>query len=123
MGTARTAIITGGCGGLGLAMATALAEQGARVVITDGRIQAVGGEVAAPAEAAVLDLRSLVPLDREALRDGLLTTRAYPGVTGVLSMRSDGNASKRPYLLAVERGRIVQVEERESTPAESAALP
>ena len=47
---------------------------------------------------------------REGVRDGLLSTQAYPGVTGVLTMRSDGNASKRPFLLAIERGRIVPVE-------------
>jgi ABC-type branched-subunit amino acid transport system substrate-binding protein len=47
---------------------------------------------------------------REAIRDGLLATRGYPGVSGVLSMRPDGNARKRPFLLAVESGRIRQLE-------------
>jgi ABC-type branched-subunit amino acid transport system substrate-binding protein len=47
---------------------------------------------------------------REALREGMLSTRAYPGVTGVLSILADGNAHKRPFLLGVERGRIIQVE-------------
>lgn len=47
---------------------------------------------------------------RDETRDGLLAVRDFPGVTGVLSMRADGNARKRPFLLAVERGRIVQVE-------------
>jgi ABC-type branched-subunit amino acid transport system substrate-binding protein len=47
---------------------------------------------------------------REDLREGMLSTRAYPGVTGVLSILADGNAHKRPFLLGVERGRIIQVE-------------
>lgn len=47
---------------------------------------------------------------REAIRDGVLATRAYPGVTGILSMRADGNAHKRPFLVEVEGGRFVQVE-------------
>jgi len=47
---------------------------------------------------------------REGVRDGILATRAYPGVTGVLSMRADGNAHKRPFLLEIERGHFVQVE-------------
>lgn len=58
--------------------------------------------------------------NRDDVREGLLSTRAYPGVTGVLSMRSDGNASKRPFLLGVKRGRIVQVDE---TDGASAAIP
>jgi ABC-type branched-subunit amino acid transport system substrate-binding protein len=47
---------------------------------------------------------------REDVRDGMLATRSYPGVTGILTMRPDGNAHKRPYLLEVERGRFVQIE-------------
>jgi hypothetical protein len=47
---------------------------------------------------------------REAVRDGVLAVRDYPGVTGVLSMRADGNARKRPFLLAVRRGRITQID-------------
>ena len=43
-------------------------------------------------------------VDRESLRDGLLEMRAYPGATGVLTMRPDGNARRRPFLLGV-RGR------------------
>ena len=46
---------------------------------------------------------------REDLREGVLRVEGYPGVTGVLTMRSDGNASKRPFLLGVERGRFHQV--------------
>ena len=47
---------------------------------------------------------------REDLREGVLSVTSYPGVTGVLTMRADGNAAKRPFLLSVERGRIQQVE-------------
>jgi len=49
--------------------------------------------------------------DREAMRDGVLATEAYPGVSGVLTMRSDGNAQKRPFLLGVERGHVVHYDE------------
>jgi len=47
---------------------------------------------------------------REAVREGVLAVRDYPGVTGVLSMRADGNARKRPFLLAVKSGRIGQLD-------------
>jgi ABC-type branched-subunit amino acid transport system substrate-binding protein len=46
---------------------------------------------------------------REEVRDGILTIRAYPGVSGALSMSADGNASKRPFLLSVERDHIAQI--------------
>jgi ABC-type branched-subunit amino acid transport system substrate-binding protein len=46
---------------------------------------------------------------REAVREGVLRVRGFPGVTGVLSMRADGNARKRPFLLGVERGHITQI--------------
>ena len=44
--------------------------------------------------------------DREDLREGLLDTRAFPGATGALTMRPDGNARRRPFLLGVSRGRF-----------------
>jgi hypothetical protein len=47
---------------------------------------------------------------RASVRDGMLTVQAYPGVTGILSMRADGNAHKRPFLLEIERGHFVQLE-------------
>jgi ABC-type branched-subunit amino acid transport system substrate-binding protein len=47
---------------------------------------------------------------REAVREGVLAVSAYPGVSGVLTMRADGNARKRPYLLGVEGGRVTQLE-------------
>jgi ABC-type branched-subunit amino acid transport system substrate-binding protein len=49
-------------------------------------------------------------MSRESVRDGVLATEAYPGAAGVLTMRADGNANRRPFLLGVERGRIVQLE-------------
>jgi ABC-type branched-subunit amino acid transport system substrate-binding protein len=48
--------------------------------------------------------------ERGEVRDGVLTTWAYPGVSGVLSMSPDGNAHKRPFLLGVERGHITQID-------------
>lgn len=43
---------------------------------------------------------------RPGVRDGLLDTRAYPGATGVLTMRPDGNARRRPFLLGVSGRRF-----------------
>lgn len=43
---------------------------------------------------------------RDALRDGLLDTRAYPGATGVLTMHPNGNARRRPFLLRVSGRRF-----------------
>lgn len=44
--------------------------------------------------------------DRRGIRAGLLETRAYPGATGVLTMRPDGNARRRPFLLGVSGRRF-----------------
>ena len=43
---------------------------------------------------------------RSEVRDGILRVEGYPGVSGILTMRGDGNAQKRPYLLGVEKGRV-----------------
>jgi ABC-type branched-subunit amino acid transport system substrate-binding protein/predicted negative regulator of RcsB-dependent stress response len=43
---------------------------------------------------------------RDALRQALLDVRAYPGVSGVTTVRSDGTAQKRPYLLGVTGRKI-----------------
>jgi len=48
---------------------------------------------------------------RESVRKGVLATEGYPGVSGVITMRADGNAQKRPYLLGVERGRVVHYDD------------
>jgi ABC-type branched-subunit amino acid transport system substrate-binding protein len=53
---------------------------------------------------------------REQVAKGLLATRAYPGVSGVTSVRHDGNAVKRPYLLGVDRGQIVSIDETGEPP-------
>jgi ABC-type branched-subunit amino acid transport system substrate-binding protein len=53
---------------------------------------------------------------REQVAEGLLATRAYPGVSGVTDIRLDGNALKRPYLLGVNRGRIVSIDETGEPP-------
>jgi ABC-type branched-subunit amino acid transport system substrate-binding protein len=47
---------------------------------------------------------------RQDVRDRMLEVRGFPGVSGVLSMRADGNARKRPFLLSVRRGRIVEAD-------------
>lgn len=49
--------------------------------------------------------------DRDRLRQALLDVRAYPGVSGVTTIRSDGTAQKRPYLLGVKGRRIVALDE------------
>jgi ABC-type branched-subunit amino acid transport system substrate-binding protein/predicted negative regulator of RcsB-dependent stress response len=48
--------------------------------------------------------------DRDEIRDGLLRTRAYPGATGVLTMRPDGNARRRPFLVKVEGRRFIALD-------------
>jgi ABC-type branched-subunit amino acid transport system substrate-binding protein len=62
--------------------------------------------------------------DRDDMRSGVLAVRDYPGVTGVLSIRPDGNATKRPFLLGVERGRVLQVDQSPGgAPEGAAAIP
>lgn len=82
----------------------------------DGRYESAYAEMPDVLSAQAFDATNLVLVQlaqgaqtREEVRDGLLDVRGYPGVTGVLSMRSDGNAHKRPFLLAVDHGHIVQV--------------
>jgi ABC-type branched-subunit amino acid transport system substrate-binding protein len=62
-------------------------------------------------DAAQLALMQLAngSRSRGAVRDGVLSVRGFPGASGVLSMREDGNARKRPFLLGVEKGQLVQV--------------
>ena len=47
---------------------------------------------------------------RRDVRDRLLDVKGFSGVSGVLSMRPDGNARKRPFLLHVRRGQIVEAD-------------
>jgi ABC-type branched-subunit amino acid transport system substrate-binding protein/predicted negative regulator of RcsB-dependent stress response len=62
-------------------------------------------------DAAQLVLLQLAQGNRSrgAVRDGVVAVRGFPGASGVLSMRVDGNARKRPILLGIENGRLVQV--------------
>ncbi len=53
---------------------------------------------------------------RDQVAEGLLATRAYPGVSGITSVRHDGNAAKRPYLLGVHRGQVVSIDESGEPP-------
>ena len=48
--------------------------------------------------------------DRDALREGILDLKAYPGVSGVIRFEPDGNARKRPFLLKAQRGRFAPVD-------------
>ncbi|MCH2170649.1 ABC transporter substrate-binding protein [Myxococcota bacterium] len=47
---------------------------------------------------------------RPDVRGGLLGTALYPGVSGVLSIGSDGNARRRPFLLSVRRKGFIEVD-------------
>jgi len=47
---------------------------------------------------------------RDDVRQGLLATRGYPGVSGLTTLLADGNAQKRPYLLGVRDGEVVVVD-------------
>ncbi len=60
-------------------------------------------------DAASLVLRELAMGHdtRPQVRDGMLRVHGYPGTSGVISMQSDGNARKRPFLLEVRGSRIV----------------
>ena len=47
---------------------------------------------------------------RGEVREGILAASSFPGVSGILAMRADGNARKRPFLLGVKRGHIVEID-------------
>jgi hypothetical protein len=47
---------------------------------------------------------------RQQVRDGILRVHGYPGVSGVTSIQTDGNARKRPFLLGIERGGMVSLD-------------
>jgi len=61
-------------------------------------------------DAASLALTELAQgsADRAGVRDGLRKVASFPGISGVITIGADGNAHKRPYLLGVEHGRVVQ---------------
>jgi ABC-type branched-subunit amino acid transport system substrate-binding protein len=64
-------------------------------------------------DATLLVLRALLAghRTRGALRDGLLAAGPLQGVSGATDFASDGNAQRRPYLLGVEGGRIVDLDD------------
>lgn len=81
------------------------------------RYEATFGTPAEDFSAQAYDAANLVlvPLARGAhsrasLRDAVLSTSDFPGASGILSMSGDGNARKRPFLLGVKRGQIVQLD-------------
>jgi len=81
------------------------------------RFEATFGTPAEDFAAQAYDAANLVlvPIarghgSRPGLHDALLSTTGFPGASGVLSMDPDGNARKRPFLLGVEKGRIVQLD-------------
>jgi len=63
-------------------------------------------------DAASLVLQQLAArrTDRQAVRDGLLAVRAFPGASGSLTMRPDGNARRRPFLLEVSGQRFTPLD-------------
>jgi ABC-type branched-subunit amino acid transport system substrate-binding protein len=71
------------------------------------------GEIPSAYAAQAFDATNLILVqlasgltDRSSMREGLLDTRAFPGATGVLTMRPDGNARRRPFLLSVSGRRF-----------------
>ncbi|MFO0689223.1 MAG: ABC transporter substrate-binding protein [Myxococcota bacterium] len=63
-------------------------------------------------DAANLVLQQLASKrrDRDAVREGMLAVRAFPGASGALTMLPDGNARRRPFLLEVSGQRFVPVD-------------
>jgi ABC-type branched-subunit amino acid transport system substrate-binding protein len=63
-------------------------------------------------DAASLVLQQLAARrrDREAVREGLLSVRAFPGASGSLTMLPDGNARRRPFLVEVSGQRFVPLD-------------
>jgi branched-chain amino acid transport system substrate-binding protein len=63
-------------------------------------------------DATLLLLREIVAghASRDALRAGLLAAGPFAGVSGGTDFEGDGNARRRPHLLGVEAGRIVDVD-------------
>ena len=47
---------------------------------------------------------------RNEVRKGLLRMHAYPGASGVTSVRPDGNARKRPFLLQIKGSKILPLD-------------
>lgn len=64
-------------------------------------------------DATLLALRGLLTsgASRDALRNGLRSAPVLQGVSGGTDFTTDGNAVRRPYLLGVEGGRIVDLDD------------
>lgn len=93
-----------------------VAEFGRRFEATFGRpVESLAAE-SYDATNLLLDQLARRRDGRRELRDGLLRVRAVAGVSGVVSIRADGNADKRPHLLGVQRGRIVSLDESGEPP-------
>jgi ABC-type branched-subunit amino acid transport system substrate-binding protein len=69
-------------------------------------------------DAAFLALHGLVTAgaSRDALRNGLRNAPPLQGVSGTTDFVTDGNALRRPYLLGVEGGRIVDLDDLHRPP-------
>jgi branched-chain amino acid transport system substrate-binding protein len=76
-------------------------------------------------DATLLLLREIVAghATRDALRAGLLSAGPLPGVSGETDFEGDGNARRRPHLLGIEEGRIVDLDSLGRAPALPASLP
>ena len=76
-------------------------------------------------DATLLLLREIVAghVTRDALRAGLLAAGPLPGVSGETDFEGDGNARRRPHLLGIEAGRIVDLDSLGRPPALPAPLP
>jgi branched-chain amino acid transport system substrate-binding protein len=69
-------------------------------------------------DAAFIALRGLVTSgqSRDALRGGIRNAPPLQGVTGTTDFVADGNALRRPYLLGVEDGRIIDLDDLRRPP-------
>jgi branched-chain amino acid transport system substrate-binding protein len=76
-------------------------------------------------DAAFLALRGLVTsgTSRDALRGGIQNAPPLQGVSGTTDFVTDGNAVRRPYLLGVEGGRIVDLEDLRRPPRQPGQAP
>jgi ABC-type branched-subunit amino acid transport system substrate-binding protein len=76
-------------------------------------------------DATLLVLRGLVAGNRSRadLRASLLAAGPLQGVSGTTDFGSDGNAQRRPYLLGVEGGRIVDLDDLGRPPVLPGAAP
>jgi ABC-type branched-subunit amino acid transport system substrate-binding protein len=75
-------------------------------------------------DATLLLLREIVAghATRDTLRAGLLAAGPFPGVSGETDFEGDGNARRRPHLLGIEEGRIVDLDSLGRAPTLPAPL-